>query len=137
VGKADDRLIGVVHGHGDTLALEVEDVERNGSGSVLGLEVEGELAGTGDDKVGRAVLVTESVTTNADGLGPSGNGLGDVLEDDGLTEDGAVEDVTDLRGLASIALVRIGWSNPGLPRPGAGPVLVGNSRYRWATSTSP
>jgi hypothetical protein len=96
VGKAVDRVVGVVHRHGDTLALEVKDVEGNGGRAVLGLEVEGELTSAGDDKVGRAVLVAESMTTNADGLGPSGDGLGDVLEDDGLTEDGAAKNVTDL-----------------------------------------
>jgi len=97
VGKAVDRLVGVVHGHGDTLALEVEDRELNGRRAVLGLELEGELALAGDDKVGRAVLVTEGVTADDDGLGPSGNGLGDLLEDDGLAEDGAAKDVTDLQ----------------------------------------
>ena len=35
------------------------------------------------------------MTTNADGLSPAGNEAGHIGADDGLTEDGTIEDVTD------------------------------------------
>lgn len=93
MGEAIDALISVVHGQSDTLALEVVDVELGGGTSVSGGVSEGELSGSGGDKVGGSVLVTESVSTDADGLGPSRDGLGDLVENDGLSEDGSSEDV--------------------------------------------
>lgn len=96
MSEAINTLISVVHGQSDTLALEVVDVELGGGTSVSGSVSEGELSGSGGDKVGGSVLVTESVSTDADGLGPSRDGLGDLVEDDGLSEDGSSEDVSDL-----------------------------------------
>lgn len=96
MGETVNAFVGVIHGQGDTLALEVVDVELGGSTSFSGGVSEGELSGSGGDKVGGSVLVTESMSTDADGLGPSGDGLGDLVEDDGLSEDGSSEDVSDL-----------------------------------------
>jgi hypothetical protein len=48
-------------------------------------------------------LVSESMTTNDDGLHPTWDGLWDPRQDDGLAEDGATEDVSDL--LAWVRLV--------------------------------
>lgn len=47
------------------------------------------------NEIGRAVLVSESVSTDRDGFRPPGDGLGDRGHDDGFSEDGAVEDVSD------------------------------------------
>lgn len=87
MGKATDRLIGVVLGLGNTTTLEVVDLD--GLGLAIGGGVDKlELAGTGDDTVGGTVLVTESVTTDDDGLVPAGDETGDGGDDNGLTEDG-------------------------------------------------
>lgn len=96
MGETVNAFVGVIHGQGDTLALEVVDVELGGGTSFSGGVSEGELSGSGGDKVGGSVLVTESMSTDTDGLGPSGDGLGDLVENDGLSEDGSSEDVSDL-----------------------------------------
>lgn len=36
------------------------------------------------------------MSTDNDGLSPAGDGLGDLFKDDGLSEDGSTEDVSDL-----------------------------------------
>lgn len=95
VGKADNRLLDIVHAHGDTGSLEVKDGVGLRRASVLGGKSHFKLARSVDDKVGGTVLVAESVTTNDDGPGPSRNDTGHVLEHDGLTEDGSAENVTD------------------------------------------
>lgn len=95
VGKATDRLVGVVLGLGNTTALlELEDLNLLGL-AALGSVDHGELARAGDDTVLGAVLVTEGVTADDDGLLPSRDEAGDAGDDDGLTEDGAAESVTD------------------------------------------
>lgn len=96
MSEAIDTLISVVHGQSDTLAFEVVDVELGRGTSVSGSVSESELSRSGSDKVGRSILVTESVSTDADGLGPSRDGLGDLVENDGFSEDGSSEDVSDL-----------------------------------------
>jgi len=53
------------------------------------------LAGFLDSVVLAAVLVTIRVSTNDNRLFPAGNKSWDVLDDDGLTEDSTVKDVTD------------------------------------------
>lgn len=49
----------------------------------------------GDDIVLAAVLVSVSVPANNDWLGPSGNKSGDIADDNGFSEDCAVENVPD------------------------------------------
>lgn len=98
MGETVNAFIGVVHGQSDALALEIVDIELGGGTSFSGGVSEGELSRSGGDKVSGSVLVTESVSTDADGLGPSRDGLGDLVEDDGLSEDGSSEDVSDLSG---------------------------------------
>src|SRR5271170_3282310 len=48
-----------------------------------------------DYKVGTAVLVAKGVTTDDDGLFPSGDETGDTRDDNGFTEDCSVENVSD------------------------------------------
>lgn len=95
VRETSDRFVGVVHGHGDALALEVVDVHDDRLTAAFRLVDELELSGSRGDKVGRSVLVTERVSTDNDGLRPSRDGLGDSLEHDGLTEDGTAKDVSN------------------------------------------
>lgn len=95
VGKAADRLVGVVLGLGNAAALlELEDLNLLGLAALRSVD-HGELARAGNDTVLGAVLVTKGVTANDDGLLPSGDETGDAGDDDGLTEDGAAESVTD------------------------------------------
>ena len=95
VGEASDGLVSVVHAHEDTSALEVEHLELGGVASVSRGEGHGELAGSLGAEIGGSVLITEGVSANNDGLGPAWHESGDVLDDDGLTEDGSTDDVSD------------------------------------------
>jgi len=54
----------------------------------------------------RTHLVSEGMTTNDDGLDPTWDGLWDLREDDGLTEDCAAENISDL--LLSRSVRRLG-----------------------------
>lgn len=108
--KVGDALLRVVHGESDSRALEVEHLEVGGLLRLVVRRVdELELARLGDDNVGRAVLVTERVAADDDGLGPAGDGLGNLLDDDRLAEDGAAENVADraVRGLRVSARVSV------------------------------
>lgn len=106
MGEANDGFVSVVHAHGNSRTLEVIDVHNGGRLAISGGIYELELSGGGGNKVGGSVLVTKSVASNADRLDPSRNGFGDFGEDNGLTEDCASEDVTDLEG---VGLVRYLW----------------------------
>ena len=44
----------------------------------------------------RTDLITKGMAANNDGIHPAWNGLGNSLENDGLSEDRATEDITDL-----------------------------------------
>lgn len=94
LSELTNRLIRVVHAHQHaSAALEVEHLEGlllTIFRSVHNLE----LAGTNND-VRSAVLISESVATDHNGLGPTGDQAGDVLDHDGLTEDSSAQNVTD------------------------------------------
>lgn len=95
VGKTADGLVGVVHGETDTRSLEVKDGLRGRRGAIGGGEGELKLAGAGEDDVGGLILVTMGVTTDDDGFSPAGDETRDDGDDNGLTEDGTAEDITD------------------------------------------
>ena len=86
VGKAANRLIGVVLSLGNTTAREVEDLDSLGLAALGGVD-ELKLARPRDHTVGSTVLVTESMTTDDDGLSPSGDETRNARNDNGLTED--------------------------------------------------
>lgn len=60
-----------------------------------GGEGELNLASTGYNKVLGLVLVSVGMSANDDGLGPARDETRDVGNNDGLTEDGSSEDVSD------------------------------------------
>jgi len=93
-GKGSDGFVSVEHTHVDT-SIDIGDVLLDGRSTVLGGEGDIDTAGLGDDVVLATVLVTESVSSNDDGLGPAWHTAGDVRDNDGLSEDGTVEDVSD------------------------------------------
>lgn len=95
VCETADGLLGVVHGERDTGALVVVDLNDLGGAAVLGGVHHLELTGAGDNEVLGLVLVTEGVAADGDGLLPAGDKAGDVVNDNGLTEDGTAKDVSD------------------------------------------
>ena len=95
VGKASDRLISVVHSEHDTWVLEFEHFERSGLGAILRGEGHMESAWNLGAEVSGSVLITESVSADNDGLLPAWHKARNVLDDDGLSEDGSTDDVSD------------------------------------------
>lgn len=53
------------------------------------------FAGLGDNVVLASVLITVSVPADDDRLSPPGHKSGDIADDNGFTEDCAVENVSD------------------------------------------
>lgn len=95
VSEASDGLVGVVLGLGNTTTvLELVDLNLLGL-TTLGGEDHGELAGAGEDGILGTVLVTKGVTANDDGLLPAGDKTRNAVNDNGLTEDGTAESVSD------------------------------------------
>ena len=45
------------------------------------------------------------MSADDDRLGPSRNGLGDLVENDGFSEDGASKNISDLNGVSCIDLL--------------------------------
>lgn len=86
MGKVPDGLVGVVHREGDSGSLELEDLVLDGLSSVLRNKADLELSCSGDDEVGRLVLVGVGMAADDDGLGPAIHEAGHVLHDDRLTE---------------------------------------------------
>lgn len=87
--------MGVEHAEVAAAGFEVGDLLVDDFGAIIGGEGDVDLAGLGYNVVLAPVLVTEGVAANNDGLGPAGHEAGNVGDDDGLTENGSVEDVTD------------------------------------------
>lgn len=96
MGKRGDRCVSVVHAHHDASALEVENFHFNGLlCRVFGLESHHKLSRLSGDVVSCPVLVTESMASNDDRLSPAGHQSRDVLNDNRLSEDSAIEFVSD------------------------------------------
>src|ERR1700722_12785134 len=95
MGKAFDRFVEIVHGQGNAVSFEMEDLEGLGGAAVLGGKSHGQFAFSLYNGVGGAVLVAECVTADDDGGGPVGDQPGNVRHDDRLAENGAVEDIAD------------------------------------------
>jgi len=75
--------------------LEIVDSPSSGFGTAFRGEDDLELALFFNDEVCAAVLISESMTANDDGLFPAWDEPGDSGDDNWFTEDGAVEDVSD------------------------------------------
>ena len=94
VGEVADRVVEVVHGHGDAGAGRLEHFVLDDLAVFAG-ELDGQRALAGEAEVGGAVLVAEGVAADDDRLGPAGHQARHVLADDRLAEDHAAEDVAD------------------------------------------
>ena len=94
VSELADGLIGVVHTHHHTSSsLELEDLESLLLSILSGVD-HLELS-RANNNISSTVLISEGMTTNDDGLSPARHQARNVLDDDGLTEDGSSQDVTD------------------------------------------
>jgi len=89
------RLISIVHSHTNTTSFVLEHIEFLGLSSIVGDEVNLEFTRSVDNEISSFVLITKSMSSDDNGLGPAGNELGDILAKDGFSEDGTVEVVSD------------------------------------------
>lgn len=63
--------------------------------SIIRLEADLEFSWSVNNVVLSDVLITMSVSSNDDGSGPAWDKSGNVLADDGLSEDGSIKDISD------------------------------------------
>ena len=63
--------------------------------TVFGFPGNFQLAFSGNEKIGRAILVAIGMPANNHGLGPAGDQARDVLTDDRLPEDNTAENISD------------------------------------------
>lgn len=82
----------VEHEKTDTGSGEVVNGQSEG---VFSLVFDGDVTGSFDEEIGAVVDITEGVTANDDGFGPVFDESGDVFDEDGFSEDGTVEVVSD------------------------------------------
>ena len=95
VSESFNTLISVVHSHtNSSLSCELMDFHLFLT-SVVSLE--GDLKGSRlvNNKVSGSVLISMGVSANNDWLFPARDESGDVADDNGFSEDGAIEDVSD------------------------------------------
>src|SRR6185369_4851507 len=83
-----DRIVEVVHRHGDAAVWRLEHLLFDHR-AVLANELDRQGAFAPKPEVGGAVLVAEGVAAHHDGLRPAGHKAGHVLADDRLAEDHA------------------------------------------------
>jgi len=112
VGKAPDGFIGVVHGQGHAVALEVEHFERLHLAAVFGREGDGEFTLALGEEVGGAVLVAEGMAADTDGGRPVGCQAGHVAHHNGLAEHDAFQDVADGAVRRSPHLLEVEFLHP-------------------------
>src|SRR6266705_2701026 len=89
-GEIADRVVEIVHRHGDAAARELEHLPLD-PGAVVAEEAERQLALARYLEVRGAVLIAIGVAADDDRLGPAGHQPGHVLADDRLAEDDATE----------------------------------------------
>jgi hypothetical protein len=100
-------LVVVIHAHGDTRTLKVVNDQVLLLGTIGGSEDELQATGSIDNQVSGLVLITESVATQDNGLGPSRDQSGDVFAENGLTENGASQNVADGSLFFMFVLIRV------------------------------
>src|SRR5690606_12778206 len=92
--KIPDRIVEIVHRHGDAAGREVEHFAVDDR-SVFALEYQSQLALAGDEEIGRPVLVAERMAADHDRVGPAGHKARHVGDDDRLAENDAAQYVAD------------------------------------------
>eukprot|EP00354_Favella_ehrenbergii_P012733 CAMPEP_0170461958 /NCGR_PEP_ID=MMETSP0123-20130129/7655_1 /TAXON_ID=182087 /ORGANISM="Favella ehrenbergii, Strain Fehren 1" /LENGTH=452 /DNA_ID=CAMNT_0010727081 /DNA_START=45 /DNA_END=1403 /DNA_ORIENTATION=- len=92
--KSLNRFLGVEHAEVDA-AVDVSDVLHGGLAAVGRGELNLNRTGLSHDVVLAAVLVTERVSANDDGLGPAWHAAGNIGNHNRLSEHGTVKDISD------------------------------------------
>jgi len=87
--------VSVKHTKVDTTFLKVADLLDSGLSTVCGCEFDLDRAWLSNDVVLAAVLITKSMSSNDNRLSPSWYATRNVGDDDGLSEDSAIKDVSD------------------------------------------
>jgi len=95
MSELSNRIVRVEHTQVAAASLQVRNLLHSWCVAIIWLEDELDLAWLGDNVVLASVLVTESVSTDDDWLGPSWHKSRDARDNNGLTEDGSVKDVPD------------------------------------------
>jgi hypothetical protein len=111
-----DGLVSVVHAHKDTTVLEVEDFNVLGLRSVGGSEGNFEFSGAVNNQVGGFVLISEGVSADDNRASPARNQSGDVLADNGFSEDSTTQNITDSTVRAQPHLLQAEFLNTSLIR---------------------
>ena len=93
-GKVIDRLVEVIHAHGDAGIRGVENLFLD-HGAVGAFEFHRQLARAGKQKVGGAVLITECMPADDDRFCPARHQPRHVGTDDRLAENHTAKDVAD------------------------------------------
>ena len=95
MSESINRFVCVEHTHDNSRSLELVDLEFSGLCSALGSESHCESTRLLHDSISCFVLVSKGVSSNDDRLSPSRNESWNVLDYDGLTEDCAIQLITD------------------------------------------
>ncbi len=93
-GEIADRILQIVHAHRDAGAGIVEHLALDRL-AVRALPLHGELAGAGDEEIGRLILIGEGMAGDDDRVGPARDDPRHVVDHDRLAENGAAQDVAD------------------------------------------
>src|SRR5215213_4630936 len=93
-GEILDRVVQVIHGHGNACAWGVEHLVFDDL-AVLAEEPHGELSLPGELEIGGAILIAISMTADDDRFGPAGHEPRHVRADDRLAENHASENVAN------------------------------------------
>ena len=95
VSEFFNGLVGVVHAQSNT-SVTCEFVDFHFFfRAIISFENNFELSWLVNSEVGGLVLITKGMSSNDDGFFPARDESGDVADDDGFSEDGAVENVPD------------------------------------------
>mmetsp|Transcript_97472 Transcript_97472/g.134064 ORF Transcript_97472/g.134064 Transcript_97472/m.134064 type:complete len:376 (-) Transcript_97472:86-1213(-) len=93
--KGGDRVSSVEHTEVGTSLLEVVDFLFSRCTAIIGGENKFDFTSLVDNVILATVLVTVSVSTDNDRLGPAGHQSGDVLDNNRFSENGTIKDVSN------------------------------------------
>lgn len=95
MSECSDRRRGVVHSQKAAGALEIVGSSLEASRSIFRDELHDEFSWSVNNCIGGHVLISMGMSADNDGLLPAWNKERDIAADNGLSEDGTIENVTD------------------------------------------
>jgi len=95
VGKSSNRFVSIVHSHKNTWAFKVVNLESLCLGTIFWSENNLEFTWSINNGVSSSVLITESMSSDNDWLGPSWNKLWNILAEDWFSENSSSKIVSD------------------------------------------